>query len=276
MDIKNRCDELIRKGMSVSQIKKALMKEYKKKYNVSARKYYLKNKAKKKPRLVFSDTHFPYQRKGYLKFLKDVHEKFNCDEEVICLGDLVDHHAISRHDSHPDAVGDVTEHNLAQDECHKLFEAFPKGIITFGNHDKIPERQAATLGLSSRYLKSFRELWHFPKGWKIVEEIEIDKVHYSHGIGNSGWAGSIRKAMREGVSSCIGHYHSFGGVLFFANKHRMIFGANSGCLCDPDSLAMAYGKYARFRPTIGCLIVHNDRRCEFIPMHLEKYKEVEI
>ena len=225
-----------------------------------------------RPSLVFGDLHFPYHIDGYLKFLKDIQQKYLCKKEVICMGDIWDNHALSRHDSHPDAVGSITEFDLAYAETQKLIKAFPQLRLCLGNHDAIPERQAATLGISSLYLKSVEDLWKLPKTWIVKEEHIVDNVHYSHGIGCGGRSGAINKAMREQMSAVTGHYHSMGGVVYFSNSSKMIFGANTGCLCDPDSLAMAYGKYSRLRPTIGCVVVHSDKRAEFIPMDIEKYK----
>ena len=221
------------------------------------------------PRLVFSDTHIPYHREGYIEFLKRVHKQFNCHEEIICLGDLADHHAISRHDKEPDAMGDINEFEQAYTEIQKLTTVFPKGIVTLGNHDRIPERQAATLGISQRYLKSFDQLWGLPNGWKVVDEIIINDVLYSHGLNGAGKDGAINKAISEQMSIAQGHYHAFGGCKYIANKRNLIFGLNTGCLCDPNSIAMAYGKHAKFRPTLGCGVVFNSSYAIFVPWVLE-------
>ena len=227
------------------------------------------NEDGQKPTLVFSDTHFPYHREGYLEFLRVVHKKYNCNDTVICLGDLADHHAISRHDKEADAVGDVTEFEQALAEVKKLIEVFPNGIITLGNHDRIPVRQAATIGLSERYLKSFAELWELPETWQVIEEIAIDDVLYSHGLGGGGKDGAINKAIGEQMSIAQGHYHAFGGCKYIANKRSLIFGLNTGCLCDPNSLAMAYGKHAKYRPTLGCGLVYDNNFAIFVPWVLE-------
>jgi len=226
-----------------------------------------------RPTLVFGDIHLPYHIDGYLEFLKDIHKQYLCKKEVICMGDIWDNHALSRHDSHPDAVGGITEFDLAYGETQKLAEAFPHLRLCLGNHDAIPERQVATLGISNLYLKSVHDLWNLPKTWIVDEEHIVDNVHYSHGIGCGGHSGALNKVMREQMSAVTGHYHSLGGVSYLATSNNMFFGANAGCLCDPHSLAMAYGKHSRLRPTIGCIIVHNNKRAEFIPMDLDKYKE---
>lgn len=224
--------------------------------------------AKPRPRLVFGDVHIPYQLDGWLEFLQGVHKKYNCHDEVICLGDIVDNHAISRHQTHPEAISGLSEFDQAQIEINKLLKVFPKGKICLGNHDQIPQRQVATLGINNKFLKSFAELWSLDKyEWDVAIEHIVDDVLYAHGLNCSGVSGSINKAMRDGISTCIGHYHSNGSVHYFNNGRTTIFGANAGCLCDPDSLAMEYGQYSRLKPTIGCLIVYDNKRADFIPFY---------
>lgn len=223
-----------------------------------------------RPTLVFSDPHVPYHREGWIEFLQEIHKKYNCADTVICVGDLADHHAISRHNTEPDAIGDVDEMDKAYSEIQKLVEAFPNGIITLGNHDLIPYRQAAELGLSTRYMKSFGELWGLPKTWQVVDEIIVNEVLYSHGMNGGGKDGAINKAISEQMSNVQGHYHAFGGCKYIATKRSLIFGLNTGCLCDPNSIAMAYGKHAKYRPTLGCGIVYNNNHATFIPWVLGK------
>jgi len=223
------------------------------------------NGQEKRPTLVFSDLHLPYHREGYLEFLKETHKKYNCKELVICVGDLADHHAISRFKSEPDAMGDAHEMSEAYAEIQKLVKVFPNAVITLGNHDLIAFRQAAEMGLSTRYMKSFEQLWDLPDTWNVVDEIIIDDVLYSHGVGSGGKDGAINKAMSEQMSNVQGHYHAFGGCKYIANKRNLIFGLNTGCLCDPNSIAMAYGKHSKYRPTLGCGVVYNKNQATFVP-----------
>lgn len=222
---------------------------------------------KEGPTLVFGDTHIPYHREGYLNFLRSVYYKYGC-VDVICVGDLVDHHAISRHNSEPDAVGDVTEFEACLYEIEKLMSVFPKMVITLGNHDLIPQRQAKTLGISSRYLKSFSQLWNLPSTVTVVEEYECDGVIYQHGMGSAGKDGAINTAIKLQSSFVQGHTHAFAGVKWAASPTSLIFGLNTGCLCDPKSLAMAYAKTPVNRPVLGCGVIHDRHRAEFVPFVL--------
>ena len=64
--------------------------------------------------LVISDTHIPYHHKDAIAFLKAIKKKYKPDR-VIHIGDEIDSHAISFHDSDPDlySAGDEHEASLA-------------------------------------------------------------------------------------------------------------------------------------------------------------------
>ena len=51
--------------------------------------------------LIISDTHIPYHAKELMPFLKLLKKKYKPDR-VIHIGDEVDKHAMSFHDSDPD------------------------------------------------------------------------------------------------------------------------------------------------------------------------------
>ena len=140
-------------------------------------------------------------------------------------------------------------------EVSKYVKAFPKVRMCKGNHDAFPVRQAATVGIGERYLKSYSELLHLPKTWEIADEFIINDVLYKHGINCMGKEGALNSAIQERMSTVIGHSHAFGGCKYSANKRDIIFGMNVGCGIDIDAYAFAYGKYDKNRPTLGCGIV---------------------
>ena len=57
---------------------------------------------------VFSDTHIPFSHPNYIPFLRDTFKEWGV-EEIVCLGDLIDNHAISRFQSEPCADGAYRE-----------------------------------------------------------------------------------------------------------------------------------------------------------------------
>lgn len=220
---------------------------------------------------IFSDPHIPFEHPNYLQFVKDTFKKYNVTN-VVCAGDLVDNHAISRFQTETCAKGAYDELDLAIEKVKAYIKAFPKVKMCKGNHDAIPERQAATVGIGSRYLKTFHELLGLPKTWIIEDEFIIDNVLYKHGLNCLGKDGALNTAINERISTVIGHSHSFGGVKYSANKRNIIFGMNVGCGIDISAYAFAYGKNAKYRPTLGCGIVFNDSNAIFVPMGKEYFR----
>jgi len=218
---------------------------------------------------VIGDLHIPFDHPNYLQFLQDTFAQYNVGQIISC-GDLIDNHAISRHQTETCAKSAYDELDASITRLKTYVKAFPKVKICQGNHDNILERQAATLGIGKRFLKSFNDLLELPNGWQIEEEFIIDNVLYRHGINCSGKDGALNAAIQERISLVMGHSHSFGGCKYSANKRDIIFGLNAGCGIDIDAYAFAYGKHAKYRPTLGCGIVFDRSNAIFVPMG-EKY-----
>jgi len=220
---------------------------------------------------IIGDLHAPFNHPNYLRFCKDTFDRFGATRYV-CIGDIVDHHAISRFNAEPNARGAYDELDRAIEQVHNATSLFPTAKMCIGNHDAIPERQAATLGIGDRYLKSYHELLGLPKTWEIADEFIIDDVLYRHGINCLGKNGALNAAIQERMSLVMGHAHSFGGCNYAANKRSIIFGLNVGCGIDVDAYAFAYGKYDKLRPTLGCGIVFNSGYAIFVPMGAEYFR----
>ena len=218
---------------------------------------------------VFSDIHLPFAHKDYLQFLKETFKQYKVNQ-IICCGDLVDNHALSRHPTEPCAKGAYDELDLAKEQLKGYIKAFPKVTLILGNHDKIVHRQGASIGIGSRYMKSFSEVLELPNTWEIEEEIIIDNVLYKHGENCTGKDGALNTAINERISTVIGHSHSFGGCKYSANKRDSIFGLNVGCGIDVETYAFIYGKHFKYKPTLGCGIVFNSGYAIFVPMQENK------
>lgn len=223
----------------------------------------------KRPVGVIGDVHLPFAHPNYRPFLIDTFKKHKVDQ-VVCIGDLVDNHAISRFQSEPSARGAYDELAEARRMVAEYVKAFPKVKMCLGNHDAIHARQAATIGLGEEYLKPYHELWGLPKSWEIADEFVIDSVLYKHGIGHAGKDAAINAALQEGMSTVIGHLHSNAGAKYSANKRDLIFGLSVGCGIDVERYAFAYGKHTPKRPILGYGIVFDKGNAIFEPM-TDKY-----
>ena len=227
---------------------------------------------KDKPVGVFSDPHVPFHHPNYLQFCIDTFKRYGVGR-VVCTGDLVDFHALSRHETETCAKSPLDELGMTIEGVKRFTAAFPDVDMIPGNHDLIYVRQAATLGIDSRFLKSFSELFELPRGWRIHEdETIIDNVLYKHGMNCVGKNGALNTAIQERMSTVIGHSHAFGGCSYSANKRDIIFGLNTGCGIDIAAYAFAYGKHSKNRPTIGCGIVFSPTNAIFVPMGSEYFR----
>jgi predicted phosphodiesterase len=221
---------------------------------------------------IAGDIHAPFDHPNYITFLKDTFKKNGC-ETIIFVGDLVDHHALSRFINETCADSSRTEYSNAYINVQRYYNEFPEAIWILGNHDKRPEQLAASVGMDEVYLKSIRELYNPPVGWEIQnDEVFVEGVLYKHGINCLGKDGAMNAALQERMSTVIGHSHSFGGCKYSANNRNIIFGLNVGCGIDIDAYAFAYGKHSKYRPTLGCGIVHNSEHAEFIPMGRDYFR----
>ena len=201
----------------------------------------LKIDARGKKVLFISDTHIPYSVKGYINFLKLIKAKFKPDI-VIHIGDELDYHAVSFHNSDHELFSAGQELDKAiieiQEGLHKLF---PKLYLLESNHGSLIFRKMKANGIPIRALKPLHELYETPL-WSWHEEILLRTnrgwVYCHHG--KSSAYGALVKAL--GVSCVQGHFHS---KLEITN-HKSILGTRQsmfvGCLADRDSMAMAYAK----------------------------------
>lgn len=221
-----------------------------------------------KPRLVVSDIHLPFAVSGWLDFIKETHARFNCHEEIIINGDLLDFHAISFHTSETDALNHIDEFEQSKIMVKELVKAFPNAVFTMGNHDLLLTRRLADIGIDKRFVKNFHELYDLPQTWKLVDDIIIDDVLYTHIGCASGKNGHLNSAVANMMSTCVGHIHSQGGVGYITNPQgKTIFGLNSGSLFDEKTYAARYGKHSKQKSVLGCGIVYSSTEAHFVPFN---------
>lgn len=213
---------------------------------------------------VVGDVHLPFELKDYLSFIIKTFIKHKVTD-IVFIGDLIDNHAISRHINSTKAMSPVKEYQLALEKVKAWTTTFPVAKLCLGNHDSIPSRQLADLGIPPLFLKDFKTLWELPKKWEIDVEFIIDEVCYFHGINSSGKDGAMNTALFNRMSTVQGHSHSFLGCKFLGNKRDVVFGMNVGCGIDVESYAMEYGKNYIKKPTLGCGVVYSKEEAYAIP-----------
>ena len=220
---------------------------------------------------VIGDVHLPFEHPNYLQFCIDTFIEHRVTD-IVFIGDLVDNHAISRHQTSTKALSPTQEYEMVLNKIKTWTLTFPKAYFLEGNHDSIPSRQLATLGMPDFYLREYKDLWDLPNEWKINVEFVIDNVLYFHGINSMGKDGALNSALNNRMSTVQGHAHSFLGCKYSANKRDIIFGMNVGCGIDNESYAMEYGKNFVKKPTLGCGVVYSSVEAYAIPMSEKHFR----
>jgi len=218
--------------------------------------------------IVIGDTHEPFCKEGYLEHCLKVQKDYDCGT-VVHIGDLVDNHAVSYHESDSDGRSAGDEYKLALIACDKWYKAFPDAYVCIGNHDRLPFRKAFTAGLPKNWLKSYQEMFNSPKGWKWDFVHNINGVVYQHGTGLSGEMASINAARENRQSTVIGHLHTVSNTRFLASTKDLIFGMSVGCGIDHTKYAFAYGRENTRKPVLSCGVVLGGTMPINVPMKLK-------
>jgi len=216
-----------------------------------------------------SDMHIPYQHPDLIPFLYKVKEKYEPDKWV-CIGDEVDYHALSFHDSDPDLPSSGDELLRAKSVLKDIFQLIPSCDVLDSNHGSMVYRKAYAHGIPKACIKNYNETLDAPKGWKWFDELILNmsdgnKVYFHHGK----MSNSLAASKGESMSFVQGHYHSQFNIQYWGCKQGLYFAVTVGCLIDPKSMAFSYGKNFSKRPIIGmCVII--DGKPILIPMVLNE------
>ena len=205
-------------------------------------------KSKQNRVLVIGDLHEPFSLDGYLQHCKSVYDKYNCNK-VVFIGDIVDHHYSSFHETDADGLGGGTELDLAIKKIAKWYKVFPKATVTLGNHDLIIMRKAQSGSIPRKWIRNYQDVLEVPN-WDFVDEIIIDNVLYHHGIGSKAHIKSVKNMM----STVAGHHHTDAYIIWHVGKTAKIFGFQVGCGINSKEYAFAYGKWFP-KSAISCGVV---------------------
>jgi hypothetical protein len=194
--------------------------------------------------LVISDTHVPYHHKDLLPFLKEVKNRLNPDK-VVHIGDELDKHALSFHDSDPDLPSAGDELKISIPIIKEIEKLFPQVDLLDSNHGSLVYRRSLRHGIPKAYLRNYNEFLQVGKGWQWHDDLtlktSLGPVYFCHGK----IADVLTLAQSMGMSCVQGHYHSSFNVKFYGNSLGLYFGLQVGCLIDKDSLAFRYNKTQR-------------------------------
>jgi predicted phosphodiesterase len=218
--------------------------------------------------LVIGDTHEPFSRKGYLEHCRKVQEEFNCGT-VIHIGDEVDNHAISFHETDPDGMSARDEGDRAMEKMKEWYTVFPNVTVIVGNHTALPHRKAVAGGLSKRFMKAYEDIWEAPIGWNWKVELDYLGVLYTHGTGSSGDKGALSRAIHSRINVVQGHNHTLASVQWSASKIDKVFAMQVGCGIDDEAYAFEYSRANIKKSVISCGVVLNGKLPIVVPMDLK-------
>ena len=198
--------------------------------------------------LVIGDLHEPFCLKGYLKFCKKTFVEYRCDQ-VIFIGDVIDNHFSSYHETDPNGLSGGQELELAIKKLSRWYKEFPIADVLIGNHDRLIMRKAMSSAIPIQWVRDFKDVLETPN-WNFVDRIVYDNVQYVHG--ESGTARTKCKA--DMMSTVQGHLHTQCYTEWVVGQSFKVFGTQVGCGVDHDSYAMAYAKRGK-KPAIGCGVI---------------------
>ena len=201
--------------------------------------------------LIISDTHCPYWHKDALKFLAAIKDKYKPDR-VIHIGDEIDSHAMSYHDSDPDLFSAGEELKRARECIWQIEELYPKVDVIESNHGSLWYRKAKTHGIPREAIRSYESILDTKK-WKWHFELTIrlpngQPCYFHHGRS----ANSLVASQHRGMPIVQGHYHEKFNIQYWSTTERLNWGMNVGCLVDDKCLAFTYNNSNLKRPLIGC------------------------
>ena len=204
--------------------------------------------------LVIPDTHYPFAKKGHIDFLEGIYNKYGCNE-VVHLGDEIDFHFSSRHETDPDGMSAKHELEAAIESIKELAEAFPRMKVCYGNHSQIPKRQAYSAGLSTHLIKDMKDVYldfgAKVEEWEFADHFIIDGVKYCHGVGRQAKA----RMLQDGCSIVQGHFHARSSIEYLANDYQLNFAMQLGALVEDDEYAFNYGKhFAKSHKNCGVVV----------------------
>lgn len=201
--------------------------------------------------LLISDMHIPYHHPDTIAFLKHLKDKYN-PTRVICLGDELDKHSLSFHDSDPDLPSAGDELRAALPVVKELFEMFPKMDLLESNHGSLVYRKANHHGIPRHYIKSYNEVLGVDEGWQWWHDMTITLPNGNKCYLHHGKTTNITKTSQTmGMCSVAGHYHETFKVEYWANPNSLYWGLQIGCLIDNSAYAFNYNNCNLKRPIIG-------------------------
>ena len=197
--------------------------------------------------LIIGDIHLPFSHARYKEHCVNIYNRFNCNQ-VIFIGDIIDNHYASYHETNPDGYGGGDELQRAIDQVQQWSKVFRVADVVIGNHDRLVMRKAFSSAIPQQWIKSYNEV--LGTNWNWVDRIVYDDVQYVHGEGGT----ARTRAKNDMMSPGQGHIHTQSYVEWMVGNKFKIFGMQVGCGIDRNTYAAAYAKNYK-KQALGCGVV---------------------
>lgn len=205
--------------------------------------------------LTISDLHIPFHHKDSFAFLRHLKKKYN-PTRIICLGDELDKHSLSYHESDPNGYSAGHELEVSLPYIRELKEIFPKMDVIESNHGSLVWRKAKTNGIPKQYIKSYNDVLGVGDGWNWYFDLTLTLPNGQRCYVHHGKSSDILKLSQTmGMNAISGHFHERFKVDYWANPTGLYWGMSCGCLVDDSSYAFAYNNVNLKRPIIGTGLV---------------------
>jgi hypothetical protein len=203
------------------------------------------------------------------KFLAAIKRKYK-PTLIVNMGDAVDCHALSFHDSDSDLPSAGDELKKAIVSIKQMEKMFPEMITIDSNHGSLAERKFKHHGIPMKLLATPQQIYGVSDKWTWKNDLTItlpngQLCYFAHGISKQG----IKLTTQRGVNCVQGHFHTDFRIDYVGNPNDLLFSMQVGCMIDSKSLAFAYDKLNLSRPIIGTGLII-DSKPVLIPMILDK------
>ena len=217
--------------------------------------------------LVIGDIHCPFDLKGYREHCIEMYNKYNCNQ-VVFIGDIIDNHYSSYHETDTGALGATDELQYAIDKIALWYEAFPNADVCIGNHDALIARKAQSGGIPEQWLRDYSDVLGTP-GWTFGTDFIYNDVRYTHGHKSSK---ARTASKRDMMSTVTGHFHTDFYLEYNFGMNHNIFAMAVGSGVDDKCYAVKYAAGGK-KSAIGCGVVLEDGTQPILcPMDLSKWK----
>jgi len=221
--------------------------------------------------LIIGDLHAPYHHPDTLKWLAAIKKKYlDKDSVIISIGDEVDHHAISFHDSDSALFNADKELEKACEFLQELESLFPAMHILDSNHGSLVFRRLKKHGVPLTVLKPLHEVYGVSEKWRWHDELILSTLRGQTYLCHGRSANAEKLVGAMGMSCIQGHYHGNHSLTWYCNGVESKYHGFTGCLVDEKSLAFSYGRLSTKKPILGSILIRKSGTPLLLTMSLNK------